>query len=64
MDIDIREIEPRDYTAVASLWNNEIGNRMATEENIGGFYGKVRGDDRYIGGAPEWIATLESEEIE
>lgn len=33
MDVLIREIEPGDYSAVAALWNCELGNRAVTEEN-------------------------------
>lgn len=46
-DVVIREIEERDYPAMVSLWNEELGNSRVTAENIGSHYDRVRGDPRY-----------------
>ena len=45
--LEIREIEEKDYVAVLSLWNNELGNSRATTENIAPHYNRMKGDDRY-----------------
>ena len=45
--IEIREIEEKDYPAVLSLWNNELGNRRVTAENIAPHYGRIKDDSRY-----------------
>lgn len=47
LNVEIREIEPRDYQAVLALWNNDLGNRRVTAENIGETYEKMAADDRY-----------------
>ena len=45
--VEIREIEEGDYPAVLSLWNNELGNRRVTAENIAPHYDKMKDDSRY-----------------
>jgi len=43
----IRAITPSDYPAVLSLWNNEIGNKRVTAENIAAHYERMQDDPRY-----------------
>ena len=47
MEIFIREIEEKDYFALLSLWNNELGNGNVTTENIILHYERIKNDDRY-----------------
>ena len=47
MEVFIREIEKKDYPAVLSLWNDEIGNKWVTAQNIAPHYDRVKNDDTY-----------------
>ena len=47
MEVCIREIEKKDYPAVLSLWNDEIGNTWVTAQNIAPHYDRVKNDDHY-----------------
>ena len=47
MEIFIRDIEEKDYPAVLSLWNDVIGNKWVTAENIAPHYARVKNDDNY-----------------
>src|SRR5437879_11626329 len=47
MEVCIREIEEKDYPAVLSLWNDEIGNKWVTAQNIAPHYDRVKNDDNY-----------------
>lgn len=57
MNIIVREIEEKDYSAILSLWNNELGNKNVTIENIAPHYDRVKNDDRY----KTYVALLENE---
>ena len=59
MEIIIREIETTDYLALLPLWNNELGNRNVTAENISLYYDKIKDDDRY----KTYVALLEDEVV-
>ena len=59
MEILIREIEEKDYSAVLSLWNNELGNRNVTAENVAPHYNRVKNDERY----KTYVALLEDEVV-
>ena len=47
MEVFIREIEKKDYPAVLSLWNDELGNKWVTAQNIAPHYDRVKNDDNY-----------------
>ena len=47
MKIFIREIEERDYPVVLEIWNNVLGNRNFTAENIGWHHDRFRGNENY-----------------
>jgi len=47
MDIVVREVAKKDYPDILSLWNNEIGNRDVTAENIASHYDRIENDERY-----------------
>jgi GNAT superfamily N-acetyltransferase len=47
MEIVIREIEEKDYLSLLPLWNNELGNRKVTVDNIAPHYNRVKDDERY-----------------
>ena len=47
MEVCIREIGKKDYPAVLSLWNDEIGNKWVTAQNIAPHYDRVKNDDNY-----------------
>jgi len=57
MDIVIREIEEKDYPALLSLWNNELGNKYVTSENIAPHYDRVKNDYCY----KTYVALLEDD---
>ena len=59
MEVFIREIEEKDYIALLSLWNNELGNKNVTAENIAPHYDRVKNDDRY----KTYVALLEDEAV-
>ena len=59
MGIFIREIEPKDYPALLSLWNNELGSNDVTIENIAPHYDRVKGDNHY----KTYVALLDDELI-
>ena len=59
MEIFVREIEEKGYPAILSLWNNELGNKNVTAENIAPHYDRVKNDDRY----KTYVALLENEVI-
>ena len=59
MKIFIREIEEKDYLTLLSLWNNELGNKNVTAENIAPHYSRVKNDDRY----KTYVALLENEVV-
>ncbi len=47
MDIFIREIVEKDYPALLTLWNNELGNQFVNADNIAPHYDRVKDDARY-----------------
>lgn len=47
MNIVIREIERKDYEAVAAIWRDVLGFSSATDESVARTYGKMKGDSRY-----------------
>lgn len=47
MNMEIREIEKRDYDAVLALWNNELNNAAINAEMLTAFYDHVSGDPAY-----------------
>jgi len=57
MEIFIREIEEKDYLALLSLWNNELGNKYVTVENIKPHYDRVKNDECY----KTYLALIENE---
>ena len=59
MEILIREIEEKDYLALLPLWNNELGNRYVTAENIVRHYNRVKNDTLY----KTYVALLENEVV-
>jgi len=59
MEIIIREIEEKDYPALLSLWNNELGSSYVTAGNIAPHYNRVKNDDRY----KTYVALLDDEII-
>jgi len=59
MEIEIREIEEKDYPALLLLWNNELGNKYVTSENIAPHYERVKNDGRY----KTYVALLEDEVV-
>jgi len=59
MDIIIREIEEKDYFAILSLWNNELGNKNVTAENIAPHYDRIKNDDCY----KTYVALFEDEVV-
>ena len=59
MEIFIREIEKKDYPDLLSLWNNELGNKNVTTENIAPHYDRIKNDDRY----KTYVALLEDDGV-
>ena len=57
MDIIIREIEEKDYPDLLLLWNNELGNKHVTAENIAPHYDRVKTGDFY----KTYVALFENE---
>ena len=47
MDIIIREIESKDYIAVAAIWRDVLGFLSATDDNVITTYKRMEGDSRY-----------------
>ena len=47
MEIFIREIDENDYPALLTLWQNELGSKYVTAENIAPHYERVKDDERY-----------------
>lgn len=47
MSIVIRDIERRDYAAVAAIWRDVLGILTATDEIAVKTYERMKGDDRY-----------------
>lgn len=46
-NVTIREIEERDYLGALSIWNNELGNRYFTAENIGLHHAQFKENENY-----------------
>ena len=59
MNIIIREIKEKEYPVLLSLWNNELGNKNVTIENITPHYDRVKNDERY----KTYVALIESEVV-
>ena len=59
MEIVIREIEEKDYPALLSIWNKELGNINVTAENIKPHYERVKNDIRY----KTYVECLEDEVV-
>ena len=59
MDIVIRELEEKDYLAMLSLLNNEIGCRYANVDEIAPHYDRVKNDERY----KTFVALVEDEVV-
>ena len=59
MSLIIREIEEKDYLALLPLWNNELGVRTVTAENIAPRYNRVKNDDSY----KTFVAILEDQVV-
>jgi len=47
MNITIREIESRDYLAVAAIWRDVLDIPSATDDITAQTYERMKGDDRY-----------------
>lgn len=47
MNIIIREIESRDYKAVAAIWRDVLDIPSASDEVVAQTYEQMKGDDRY-----------------
>ena len=47
MNIVIREIEARDYIAVAKIWRDVLGYEFITDENVVETYERMKNDNRY-----------------
>jgi len=47
MDIQIREIEERDYRDVLAIWNNELGNQYLTAENFSSHHEQFKRNENY-----------------
>lgn len=47
MTIMIREIQEEDYKDVLSLWNNELGNKWATIDNLTVTYEQMKNREEY-----------------
>lgn len=47
MDIEIREIKENDYSEIVLLWNNELGSRTVTAENISERFERMNKDENY-----------------
>lgn len=47
MDIEIREIQETDYLDVVMLWNNELGSRTVTADNIAQRMHRMSKDENY-----------------
>ena len=47
MKIIIRELEEKDYPALLSLLNNELGSSYTAVDDIALHYDRVKGDERY-----------------
>lgn len=47
MDIEIREIRENDYSDIVLLWNNELGSRTVTTENISERFERMNKDENY-----------------
>ena len=59
MEIIIREVEIKDYPALLSLWNNELGFNYVTIDNIAPHYNRVKDDARY----KTYVALLKEEVV-
>jgi GNAT superfamily N-acetyltransferase len=59
MEVLVRKIEDRDYPEVLTLWNNVLGNRNITAENIGWHHDRFKGDDNY----KAFVAELDNEVV-
>ena len=59
IQITIRTIEIPDYPAVLLLWNDVIGNRDVTAENIGPYYEKEKHDGSY----KTFVAIIDNEVV-
>ena len=59
MEVLIREIEKKDYLTLLPLWNNELGNKHVTAENIARHYDRVKDDTLY----KTYVALLENEVV-
>jgi GNAT superfamily N-acetyltransferase len=47
MEIIIREVEERDYNDVLMIWNNELGNKSFTSENIASHHDGFKDNENY-----------------
>jgi len=56
MEIHIREIEEVDYPVVLEMWNNELGNKNLTAENIRSHHDRFKGNNNY----KAFVAVLET----
>ncbi|MCL2159278.1 MAG: GNAT family N-acetyltransferase [Oscillospiraceae bacterium] len=59
MEVYIREIEEKDYLALLSIMNSEIGSRYATVAEIAPHYYRVKDDERY----KTFMALIEDEVV-
>jgi PhnO protein len=59
MDIEIREIKENDYSEIVLLWNNELGSRTVTAENISERFERMNNDDNY----KTFVALLENKVV-
>ena len=57
MEIELRAIEGKDYLSLLPLWNNELGSRYVSADNIAPHYDRVKGDERY----KTFVALLDNE---
>ena len=56
MEINVRQIQKRDYQDALKIWNNEIGNQYFTEENFSSHHDRFKENEN----AYAFVAELEN----
>jgi len=59
MEINIREIEERDYSTALMIWNNELDNKNLTVENFASHQNKFKDNENY----KAFVAVLNGEVV-
>lgn len=59
MNIEIREVKENDYSEIVLLWNNELGSRTVTAENISERFERMNKDENY----KTFVALLENKVV-